>query len=138
VRVGHGKRIDNHPAVFRCNWPLLRGYERDVGVRTTHMLVNRKSLFASHWPPYASVRNYTDSNVTILAAPHFIEVTRPSCCAWTHVNAASASQEFVSVLRWNARKDTPQVLAITPAFRRLVAGSVSASNKGLLKSKGPR
>lgn len=37
-----GYEIDRHEAVFRINFPYMRGFEVDVGRRTTHMFSNQR------------------------------------------------------------------------------------------------
>jgi len=98
-----GAQIDAHDVVMRFNWPLLAGFEADVGRKTTHMLVNRKSMHASHWPPYASQRvDYAEQNVTVVAMLHFLD-------------------EFTEWLHWARRARAPPLLAVSPDFRRLAA-----------------
>lgn len=99
-----GASIDAHDAVMRFNWPLLAGYERDVGRKTTHMLVNRKSLHASHWPPYVTQHDY-GANITVVTLLHFIE-------------------EFAEWLHWARRERAPTLLAVSPDFRRLAASTL--------------
>lgn len=96
-----GASIDAHDAVMRFNWPLLAGYEADVGRKTTHMLVNRKSLHASHWPPFVTQHDY-GANITVVTLLHFID-------------------EFAEWLHWARRERAPRLLAVSPDFRRLAA-----------------
>ncbi|XP_041459390.1 alpha-N-acetylgalactosaminide alpha-2,6-sialyltransferase 1-like [Lytechinus variegatus] len=41
---GMGKEIDNHDMIFRVNHCIRRGYEHDVGTRTTHYVFMDRSL----------------------------------------------------------------------------------------------
>ncbi|KAJ1624916.1 glycosyltransferase family 29-domain-containing protein [Pavlovales sp. CCMP2436] len=46
---GCGRSIDRNDAVFRVNTPILKGFERDVGVRTTHRLLNTPETRRQAW-----------------------------------------------------------------------------------------
>jgi hypothetical protein len=114
---GAGERIDAHEAVWRFNWPLMTGFESDVGTRTTHMLVNRKSIFRSHWPPFTSHAAFDARNLTVFAQVHFPE-------------------EFVSVLRWMSMRHAPIVYAVSVSLRSRVSTAVSRGAGELVASTG--
>uniref|UniRef100_A0A8C4WSV2 alpha-N-acetylgalactosaminide alpha-2,6-sialyltransferase n=1 Tax=Eptatretus burgeri TaxID=7764 RepID=A0A8C4WSV2_EPTBU len=43
-KSAQGKNIDAHDYVFRMNGAIIKGYEQDVGIRTTHYFFSRNSL----------------------------------------------------------------------------------------------
>eukprot|EP00959_Pyramimonas_sp_CCMP1952_P231779 4844248-Pyramimonas_sp.AAC.1 len=40
LKAGHGTDIDAKEAIFRINYPPIRGFEADVGSRSTFEVVN--------------------------------------------------------------------------------------------------
>jgi hypothetical protein len=47
LNASHGAAIDAADMVVRFNWPPVRHFERDVGSKTTHMLVGHRHLLKS-------------------------------------------------------------------------------------------
>lgn len=58
---GRGLEIDQHHYVFRTNGVILKGFEKDVGSRTSHYIISINTLSNS-------IRNYKSAGFT--GAPH--------------------------------------------------------------------
>jgi hypothetical protein len=75
LNASHGAAIDAADMVVRFNWPPVRGFERDVGSRTTHMLVGHRSLLKSTKGATSFLDFAPDTHVFFrLQAPDFAEL----------------------------------------------------------------
>lgn len=47
---GYGADIDKHDIIVRCNFALIKGFEKDVGSKITHRFISRSTFSGSRNP----------------------------------------------------------------------------------------
>nr|XP_009476339.1 PREDICTED: CMP-N-acetylneuraminate-beta-galactosamide-alpha-2,3-sialyltransferase 2-like [Pelecanus crispus] len=101
---GHGLRIDAHDWVLRMNRAKIAGFERDVGVRTTHHFM------------------YPESAVNLGPGVHLVLVPfKPLDLQWvaSAFSTGELTHTYVRVNRF-IKADRNKVLILSPAFLKYI------------------
>lgn len=104
---GCGAAIDSNDAVWRANSPQLAGYEADVGMRTTHRLINNREALRFAWndSAFAGLSTMTTLSMLAPALSHHAHFTRKARSVPGVERVWQGTQAYREDLRrfWKAR-----------------------------------